>query len=178
MTRYIPSRSYAILAAIALALGGLSTWIAFRWLPAAVPAGLFLATSGLNFYLALRPAIELGARTIIVGDKEFLWSEIGRIERTGWVSPLVVRLIFKEGGQLLLIYPGALEGSRRLADDLMRRLSRSRENAHQPAMAQRALAHVPNDGERRPLLTAEDEADVERLFQRLKSVGHLESDEK
>jgi|SoiMethySBSTD1v2_1073268.scaffolds.fasta_scaffold357378_2 hypothetical protein len=175
MTRYVPSRSYAVLAVIALALGALSTWIAFRWLPSAVPAGLFLATSGLNFYLALRPTIELGARTIIVGDKEFLWSEIGRIERTGWVSPLVVRLIFKDGGRLVLIYPGALEGSRRLADELMRRLSRSRETAAQPA---RALAHVSRDSDRRPLLTAEDEADVERLFQRLKSVGHLESDEK
>lgn len=174
MTRYLPSRNYLYLALIALALTGLSSWMAFHWPAAAVPAGLFFATALLNFFLSSRPVIEITPITITVGDCEYLWSEISRIERTGWVSPLVVWLIFKDGNRLLVIYPGALAGSRRLGEEMMRHLSRSRENAAEPV-----TVGSTNSGKRAPLLNADDEADVERMFQRLKTVGHLESpDEK
>ena len=178
MTRYVPSRSYLALAAISIALGVLSSWIALRWLPAAVPAGLFFATAVLNLFLALRPSIEIGNRTIVIGDKEFLWCEISRIERTGWVSPLVIRLVLKDGGRLTVIYPGALDGSRKLADELSRRLARSREMMPSPVLAASSVVRIPKDIDRYPVLNADDEAEVERLFARLKNVGHLESEEK
>lgn len=176
MTRYVPSRNYLVLGIIALSLAGLSAWIATRWLPAALPVLLFLATAALNFYLALRPVIELGAQTIIVGDREYLWSEIETIQRTGWVSPLIVWLVLKDGGRVLVVYPGALEGSRRLSEDLNRRLTRAREIAASRSMVPAGVA-AKKKQPRQPFLNAADEADVVRLFNRLKSVGHLGQDD-
>jgi hypothetical protein len=177
MTRYVPSRNYLVLGIIALSLAGLSTWIATRWLPAALPVLLFIATAALNFYLALRPTIEIGAQTIVVGDREYLWSEIEAIQRTGWVSPLIVWLVLKDGGRVLLVYPGALEGSRRLSEDMNRRLNRVRELAASRTMVAAGVQSKKRVN-RQPFLNAADEADVLRLFNRLKTVGHLGQDDK
>lgn len=170
MTRYLPSRNYLYLGLIALALAGLCVWMAFRWPVAAVPVGLFVATAALNFFLYRRPTIEITPITITIGDCEYLWSEISRIERTGWISPLVVWLIFKDGNKLLVIYPGAMLGARKLSEEMMRRLTRSRENAVEPVPVSAGNTVIKG-----PLLNADDEAEVERLFRRLKTVGHLES---
>ncbi len=174
MTRYLPSRNYLHLGLLAIVLGFISVWVALTWLPAGVAAVLFFATAAINFFLFTRDAIEMGPDTLVLGDREYLWSEVARIEKTGWVSPLVVWIHLKDGRRELLIYPGALDGSRRLSDDLQRRLSRQRESAQL-----RAVGAAAGGSKRRrtPFLNAADEAEVERLFQRLKSVGHLESSE-
>lgn len=165
MSRYLPSRSYLYLGCIGLVLGAASAALASRWALAAIPTGLFLASAALNFFLALRPAVVVTAETLSFGGTVLRWTDIIRIDRTGWVSPLVVWLVLRDGSRKLLIYPGALRGSRRLSADLERRLAAS---AGSDAAAQ----------ERLPLLNAEDEAEVERLFQRLKSVGHLEQEDR
>jgi hypothetical protein len=183
MTRYLPSRTYLHLGVIASAAALVSLWIAIRWAPASVAVVLLITTAAVNFYLARRPEIEITPETITVGDREFLWSEIARFERTGWISPLVVWMVLKDGRRFLVIYPGALSGSRKLSDELTRRLNRSRENV---PIKSRDAAPVPAGvkaaaklKKRPPMLNAADEAEVERLFQRLKTVGHLESsDEK
>jgi len=174
LTRYLPSRNYLHLGILAVVLGALSLWIAISWLPAGVAAVLFLATAAVNFFLFTRDAIELGPDSLILGDREYLWSEVARIEKTGWISPLVVWIHLKDGRRELLIYPGALDGSRRLSEELSRCLTRSRESAALRAVSTAAGAAKCR---RAPLLNAADEAEVERLFQRLKTVGHLESSE-
>ncbi|MCX6591875.1 MAG: hypothetical protein NTZ56_10145 [Acidobacteria bacterium] len=170
MTRYEPSRNYLALGAVALVLGTLAGWMATRWVSAAVPAGVFFALAGLNFFLAFRPAIEVRNHSLSVGHKQVLWADVVEIRRTGWVSPLVIWLMLRDGSRELVIYPGALDASRLLMDDMARRLNR------QPDMGYSASAPPVLSGEaiRGPLLNPDDEAEVERLFQRLKTVGHLE----
>jgi len=170
MTRYEPSRNYFLLAGLALALGGFSGWVATRWYLAAIPAGVFAALGLLNLFLALRPTIEVRNGGITVGRRHIPWHEIAHVQRTGWISPLILWLILRDGDRKLLIYPGALDGSRRLFEDLSRRLARTWEEGYIPPRDSRG-APIPMKG---PLLSSEDEADVERLFQRLKTVGHLE----
>jgi hypothetical protein len=160
---------------VALALATLSGFVIPRWALAAIPTGLFIASAALNFFLATRPVIVLTTEDVSIGSKSFRWLDIVRIDRTGWVSPLVVWLALADGSRQLMIYPGALSGSRRLSADLDRRLYASRE----PDRGQAVTADVDSaPPDRLPLLTAEDEADVERLFQRLKSVGHLEQEDR
>jgi hypothetical protein len=172
MTRYLPARSYMHLGWAGLLLGVGCAAMASRWPLAAIPTGLFLASAALNFFLATRPAIVLTKDTLSVGGVTLRWLDIVRIDRTGWVSPLVVWLALRDGSQKLLIYPGALKGSRRLSAELDRRLAAS-------VAALSPASKPPDDsGERLPLLNPDDEAEVERLFQRLKSVGHLEQEDR
>jgi hypothetical protein len=144
-----------------------------RWPLAAIPTGLLLASAALNFFLALRPTIVLTNESLTFGKTSLRWSDIVRIDRTGWVSPLVVWLVLSDGSRKLLIYPGALRGSRRLSADLDRRMA-----ASSPANRSASESGPAGGQERLPLLNADDEAEVERLFQRLKSVGHLEQDDR
>jgi hypothetical protein len=146
-----------------------------RWPLAAIPTGLFLASALLNLFLATRPTIVLTNDELSIGSSSIRWLDIAGIEPTGWVSPLVVWLTLTDGSRSLLIYPGALRASRRLSADLERRFAAANTAAGQ---AVSPAEHPAEQRDRLPLLTAEDEADVERLFQRLKSVGHLEQEDR
>ncbi|MCX6597740.1 MAG: hypothetical protein NTV70_15375 [Acidobacteria bacterium] len=170
MTRFEPSRNYLALGAVALALGTAAGWMATRWVSAAVPAGVFFALAGLNFFLAFRPAIEVRNHSLAVGQKQILWADVMEIRRTGWVSPLVIWLLLRDGSRELVIYPGALDSARLLMEDMARCLARPGDLGY-PVMAAPVAA---GEAIRGPLLNPDDEAEVERLFQRLKTVGHLE----
>ena len=170
MTRYEPSRNYLALGAVALVLAAGAGWMAMRWVSAAVPAGVFFALAGLNFFLAFRPAIEVRNHSLSMGHKQVLWADVIEIRRTGWISPLVIWLMLRDGSRELLIYPGALDASRMLMEDMARRLARHGDLGY-PVAAAPAVAGEPLRG---PLLNPDDEAEVQRLFQRLKTVGHLE----
>ena len=149
------------------------------WTPALIPAGLLLLSAGLVLTLAFQPRIEISERALVIGRRAIPWSEIRRLDRTGWVSPLVVHITLADRSRLLLIYPGEPESSNRL----LRQLRRCAREAlidgipyrqfwgeALPAGSEPALLAPP----RYPLLRAEDEAEVERLYQRLKTVGHID----
>ena len=179
MTRYSPSRHYVPAGWIALSLTAFSAWCATHWLPAAIAAGLFLASAAALFFLAFRPPIEIQDAKLVVGRRAISWADIRRVDHTGWVSPLVVHLTLAGAARLTLIYPGDLDS----ANSLLRQL---RRNAHEALLD--GVPHrrfwgdaPPAAGGRRnpppprsPLLRPEDEAEVERLYQRLKTVGRLD----
>ncbi|HEY3291456.1 MAG TPA: DUF3093 family protein [Anaerolineae bacterium] len=178
MTRYSPSRNYLWAAVGALALALVSCWFAVRWLPAAIPAGLFVASSLLLFFLAFRPAIEIHADALLLGSRRIPWSEVQRVDRTGWISPMVLFLTLTEDRRVLLIYPGDLDSS----NSLLRHIRRFSREAlidgvpyrqfwgdEAPAIERRSLPSPKYH-----LLSPEDESEVERLYQRLKTVGHLD----
>ncbi len=186
MTRYSPSRHYLAAGFIAVGLTVFSGWCASLWTPAAIPAALFLFSSALVFYLASRPAIEIHETHFRVGKRMVPWSDIRRLDRTGWISPLAVYVTLADNSRLLLIYPGDLDSSNSLLRHL-RRFSRYAlidgipyrqfwGDSLQSAAQDRAQLASPKYQVVRP----EDEAEIERLFQRLKTVGHLDpkSDEK
>jgi hypothetical protein len=179
MTRYSPSRYYVPAGWIALGLTGFSIWCATHWLPAAIAAGLFLASAAVLFFLAGRPPIEVHDLKLVVGRRAIPWTDIRRVDRTGWVSPLIVHLTLADAGRVTLVYPGDLDS----ANSLLRQLRRNAREALLDGVPHRRFwgDAPPTAGggrarpaPRPPLLRPDDEAEVERLYQRLKTVGRLD----
>jgi len=179
MTRYVPARHYLSFGLTALALAAFSGWLGLEWTPAFVPAVLFLLSSALLLILAFRPLIEVHEEFLSIGKRRVLWMDIRRLDRTGWISPLIVRLTMFDDSKLILIYPGDLER----CNDLLRHLRRLSRDALIDGIPYRQYwGEALNPGpERRQLpspryrlLRPEDEAEVERLYQRLKTVGHID----
>lgn len=179
MTRYVPARHYLSFGIAALVLAGFSAWLGFEWQPAFVPAVLFVLSSALLLTLAFRPAIEIHEECLAIGKRRILWMDIRRLDRTGWISPLVVRLTMFDDSRFLLIYPGDLDCCNSLLRNL-RRLSRDALIDGVPYRQYWGEALNPSSDRRQlpspryRLLRPEDESEVEKLYHRLKTVGHLD----
>jgi hypothetical protein len=158
-----------------------------RWTPAFIPAALFVVSAAFVLFIAFQPPIEVYEGYLKIRKRKLAWNQIRRLDRTGWISPLVLHITLLDNERFLLIYPGDLDS----AAGLLRHLRRySREalidgvpykqfwgEAISPAPERRALPSPKYQ-----LLRPEDEAEVELMFQRLKTVGHIDpkkaSDEK
>jgi hypothetical protein len=192
MTRYLPARHFLWFGITAVVLAAVSGWFGATFastLPY-IPAALFLLTAGLLFAMAFRPAIEIHEGYLSIGRRVVPWMDIRRLDRaTGWVAPLlIIRVTLFDDSRLLLIYPGDLDSCNSLLRHL-RRLSRDALIDGIPYRQywgevlapgnERKQAQAPMPRYR--ILRPEDEAEVERLYQRLKTVGNLDqknSDEK
>ena len=108
---------------MAVALALFSGWIGPDWTPAFIPAVLFLLTAVLLFVMAFRPAIEIHEGYLAIGKRIVAWMDIRRLDRTGWISPLIVRVTLFDDSRVLLVYPGDLDSCNSLLRHL-RRLSR------------------------------------------------------
>ena len=178
MTRFLPARHYQWLGIAAVVFAGLAAWVALTFPLAYVPAGAFLLTAGLLLILAFRPAIEIHEGYLSIGSRIIPWMDIRRLDRTGWVSPLIVRVTLFDDSRLLLIYPGDLDS----CNSLLRHLRRLSRDALIDGIPYRQYwGEVLAPGERKQtalpryrILRPEDEAEVERLYQRLKTVGNLD----
>ena len=177
--RYSPSRIYAVATIVALAASAFSVWCGLRWTPAYLPASLLFVGALFTGWLAMRPAIEIYESYLKVGSVQIPWLQIHRVDRTGWVSPLAVYLTMHSGERVLVLYPGDLDS----ANSLLRHLRRSAREALLDGVPYRqfwgeVLTAAPERKQltspKQPLLLPDDEAEVERMFQRLKSVGHLD----
>ncbi len=184
VARYTPSRRYLSLALIAVGGALLSGWTALRWAPAWAAAAAFALTAVAILVFTLRPAIEIFETHLAVGRKAVAWGDIRRLDQTGWNAPLAVYLTLADGHRFLIVYPGDLDSSTSLLRHL-RRYSREalldgvpyRQFWGEAASERKPVAPPP----RYPLLRPEDEDEVEKMFQKLKSVGRIDgrsSDEK
>ncbi len=185
--RYTPSRQYLTAGLVAAALAVVSAVFATEWIIALVGAVLFLLSAIAVMLLAFRPTIEIQEQFLVVGRRAIPWGDIRRVDRTGWISPLAVFVTLTKNERILLIYPGDLDA----ANSLLRHIRRNSREAlidgipwlqfwgETPAPV--VEAKEPQSPKYQ-LLRTEDEAEVERLFQVLKTVGHLDtrqpSDEK
>jgi hypothetical protein len=195
MTRYLPARHYLWFAIAALVLASFSLWRAMAWHPdsgagivlAFLPAALFVLTASFLLVLAFRPPIEIHEGYLAIGRRVIPWMDIRRLDRTGWMAPLVVRITLFDDSRHLLLYTGDLDS----CNALLRHLRRSSRDALIDGVPYRqywgeVLAPVIEAAQAMPpryrILRPEDEAEVERLYQRLKTVGNLDqknsSDEK
>jgi hypothetical protein len=179
MTRYLPARHYITFGITTLALGMFSAWVGTQWTPAFIAAGLFVITAVGLMILALRPPIDVQDAYLAVGKNCIPWMDIRRIDRTHWVTPLIVRLTLYDDTRLTLIYPGDPESCKSLSRSLRRMAHdalidgipyRQYWGEVQAPSASKAGSAPP----RYRLLLPEDEAEVERLYQLLKTVGHLD----
>jgi hypothetical protein len=166
--------------AVSLVFAAFSGWVATRWLPAMIPAFLFLVSCGIVVFLATRPTIELHNTHIAIGDRKISWKKIRRVDTTGWVSPLVVlHLSLADNSRVTVIYPGDAEA----AQNLHRQIRRGAREALIDGLPYREYWGEPVKApDRRTLpspkyrvLRPEDEAEVEQLYLRLKKVGNLDS---
>jgi hypothetical protein len=187
MMRYTPSRQYLWAGILALVLALATAWLGIQWPLIAIASALFFLSSAFVLWLALRPALETHAEHLKIGDRIIPWGAIRRVDRTGWVSPLAINLTLVDDQRLLVIYPGSLENATRLLQQIRRMARESiidgmphRQFWGEPAPAppERAVLASP----KYQLLNKADEEEVERLFQLLKTVGHIDpktnSDEK
>ena len=127
--------------------------------------------------LALRPVIEIHETHLVVGRRTIAWRDIRRVDhQSKWNNPLVVYLTLDSGQRLLLVYPGDPDSS----TSLLRHVRRFSREALLDGVPYRLFWGEPAPEPkllplpRYPLLRPEDEEEVERMFQRLKSVGRLD----
>src|ERR1041384_2924643 len=120
MTLYLPARHYLSFGIVAVALAVFSGWLGLDWPPAFVHALLFLLSSVLLFLVAFRPASEIHEEYLAVGKRIIAWMNIRRLDRTGWISPLIVRVTLFDDSKVPLLSPGDLDS----CNSLLRHLDR------------------------------------------------------
>lgn len=175
VARYSASRRYVFLAFATLVSALLTSSIALRWPPAWVAVGLLAVTALGVSLLAFRPAIEIYETHLAVGRRAIPWTEIRRIDHTGWSAPLAVSLTLADKSRALIVHAGNVDSSA----GLLRHLRRYAREALLDGIPYRQFwGEAPESKQlpspRYPLLRPEDEDEVERMFQRLKSVGRLD----
>ncbi len=162
-----------------------------------IAAALFAIPAVVLFALVFQPAIEIYDTHVRIGRRKIPWNRIRRLDQTGWNVPLLVYLTLDDDRRLAVLHPGDADSSA----SLLRHLRRSARGALLDGIPYRQFWGEPPSASsssstlscssspssssssagpprvapaRYPLLRPEDEAEVERMFQRLKSVGHLE----
>jgi hypothetical protein len=176
--QFTPSRIYFLAAAAALGLAAFSGWYAQLWLPAAIPAVLFLATASLVIWLAARPTLRVTDTHLAIGRREIEWSLIRRIDQTGWIAPLLFYLSLADGTRIRVIYPGDTSASTAVLRAIQQRSPNSLING----IPQRQLFGAPappRAAEPLPpppcrILSEEEEAEIERMFHKLRTAGRLD----
>ena len=184
VARYRPSRRYILFVAIALSGTAFSAWTGLRWPATWIASGLFGVTSAALIALLCRPRVEIHETHLQLGRRTIFWREIQRLDQTGWIAPLAVRLTLSSDRRVTLVYAGDLDSTTSLLRHL-RRYSRFAlldgipygqawgEPVKTPVPATAREEHAPSTAHR-PFLRPEDEEEIEKMFQRLKSVGRLD----
>ena len=182
MTRYSPAQHYAWFGITAVVLASAFGWVAIglHWPLVFIPAGLAFITAVVLFLMGFRPAIETHEGYLSIGKRIIPWMDIRRLDRRpGWGAPLIVRITLFDDSRLMLIYPGDLDA----CNSLLRHLRRYSRDALIDGIPYRQYwEEVLSTGAERKqptppryrILRPEDEAEVERLYQRLKTVGNLD----
>ncbi len=178
---FVPARVYARVGWVTLAGSLLCVLAAVREPFALIPALAFAGGAAALFWLAARPPIRIGETQFNVGERAIAWREIREINRSRFVSPLVLRLRLTNSRQKTLVYPGEPEQVQRLLIELRRNsqlatfdgvtyrdywtwCTLNAPHGHNPLLEQPVR-----------MFSTEDEAEVERLYQKLKTVGRLDA---
>jgi hypothetical protein len=182
VARFIPARLYFTSALVAATLCLFSAGWTIRWWPSVVPAALFALSGIALFYLATRPAIEIHEHWLRIGNEMIPWQDVRRLDRTRWTSPLILYLTLIDDRRLQLIYPGDSDSS----NSLLRFLRRNSREALIDGVPYRQFwgEVLPPSKERRAsamsspkyrIVRPEEEEEIERMLQRLKTVGNIDS---
>ena len=110
--------------------------------------------------------------------RSFPWQDVRRVDRTNWISPLVVKLALYDDDTVVLVYPGEVD----CCKHLLRTLRQMSTNALIDGTPYRQYwGELLGTNEARQLnapryrvLRPEDEEEVERLYFLLKTVGHID----
>jgi hypothetical protein len=165
----------------AILLGALTAWFGRSWMPPYAVAGLFLASAAVLLVLAFRPPIQIHDAHLAIGRRLIPWTDIRRVDHTGWLSPLVVRLTLADQSRIVVVCPCDVDSGSSLLHHLRRYPRQALIDGHPYRKfwneeAPPAVEGKPLASPRYRLLLPEDEAEVERLYQRLKAVRRLDPD--
>lgn len=178
---YQPSRLYARVGWAALAGSAICVLCGFRAPLAFVPGFLCATTAAALFWLAARPAIRIGETQFNIGERAIAWREVREINSSRFVSPLILRIKLTNSRRKTLIFPGEPERIARLMFQLRKNshLATFDGVAYRDYWTWSSLTGMrgENANTEQPvrMLSQEDEEEVERLYQKLKTVGRLDS---
>ena len=180
IARYRPSRRYVLFVILAITGTVFSAWTGLRWPSTWIAAGLFGATSAALLALLWQPQIEIHETHLQLGRRVIFWREIRAVDQTGWIAPLAVTLTLSGDRRILLLYAGDLDS----ATSLLRHLRRYSRHAlldgipYRQAWGETGASSDPGPKQppavHRPLLRPEEEEEIEKMFQRLKSAGRMD----
>jgi hypothetical protein len=180
MSSYLASRGCWWAGVGVCAVAASAGWAAWEWLPALIVSVPLGAAGVALCYLGLRPPIELCADHLQVGRRTIRWADIRRVDRLYSRFPLLIRLRLTTGRRVFLVFCG----DRDSANGLLRNIRRMAKAAFIEGRPYREFwgEALPAVTERRRLapqryrlLLPEDEAEVERLYQQLKTAGRIDS---
>jgi hypothetical protein len=178
-----PSRLYARLAWAAIAGSAVCALCALRAPLAGIPSGLCAITAVGLFWLAARPEVRIGDSQFNIGERAIAWREVREINTSRLIgrlvtSPLVLDLRLTNSRRKALVFPGEPEQIARLMFQL-------RKNSFLASFdgvpfREYWACSAPSAGETQPsepihIVSSGDEEEIERMYQKLKSVGHLDS---
>jgi len=178
---FVPSRLYARVGWAALAGVLVSVLCGFR-APLAYIPGLLCGLTALGlFWLAARPVIRIAESQFNLGERAIAWREVKEINSSRFLSPLVLKIKLTNSRSARLIYPGEPERIEQLLFQL-------RKNSHLACFD--GVAHrdywtwLTLNGSKNEnpvldqpvrMLSQDEEEEIERLYQKLKTVGRLDS---
>ena len=177
---YRPSRLYsragwaALVGSLVCVLCGLRAPLAF------IPGFLCAITGIVLFWLAARPAIRVSATQFNVGDRAVAWREVREIN-SGFTSPLILKLKLTNSRRKILIFPGDPERIARLLYHLRKNsyLATFDGVAYRDYWTWFSVRESDTEHTNREqpvrMVSPEDEQEIERMFQKLKTVGRLDS---
>ena len=192
---FVPSRWYARTGWFAAAGSAALTFFGFRS-PIFLILGAVAALSALLLlWLSSRPAIQVGETQFNIGERAIAWREVKEVNRIRILSPLILRIMLTNSRKKILIYPGEVGRVEQLVHLL-------RKNSHlatfdgvayrdywtwssMAGLHSRKVAGTLPAGQKqtqKPLLdhpvrmlTTDEEDEIERMYQKLKAVGSLDS---
>lgn len=178
---YQPSRLYARVGWAALAGSLICVLCGLRAPLAFIPGALCASTAAALFWLSARPAIRIAETQFNIGERAIAWREVREINSSRFVSPLLLKLKLTNSRQKWLIYPGEPERIARLIVAL-------RKNSHLatfdgvPYRDYWSWANLNSANPDRPaaeqpvrMVSPGEEEEIERMYQKLKTVGRLDS---
>lgn len=175
-----PSRLYARTGLAALAFCAICALCGLRAPLAFIPGALCGVTAAGLFWLASRPPVQTGDTQFNIGERAIAWCEVREINSSRFVSPLVLRLKLTNSRRRWLVFPGEPEQIAKL----MYQLKKGSYLAKFDGVAYRdywtcisleASPEGPIAEQPVRMLSADEEDEIESMYQKLKSVGHLDS---
>src|SRR5579883_3432966 len=178
---FVPSRLYSRVGWAAVAGTAISVLCGFRAPLALIPGFLCGATALVVFWLAARPPIRIAETQFNVGERAVAWREVRELNSSRFLSPLILKIRLTNNRKLLLIYPGEPER----IEQLLFHLRKHSEMATFDGVAHRdywTWLNLNGSKSENPVLeqpvrmiSAEEEDEIGRIYQKLKTVGRLDS---
>jgi hypothetical protein len=147
---------------------------------ALIPAILLALTGIALFWLATRPVVLISVARFNIGRRAIAWQEICAIHQF-WASPLILRLELTNRRRKLLVYPGEPRRGAELALQLRERAFHATFDGipfRDYQLWSRLSEKEANElGLQEPvkMVSAEEELEIERLYQTLKVSGKLDA---